>query len=133
MTKDDFCKSLPAVHRGLIEKLLPVIASHEAHVHWDVGQAMGAEMLIYRQDGEFKYAFSSHNNHLSFHAMVMYCYPELHRKHSKLMKSATFQKGCINFKDGVAFPFAAFEEFIRDAATFQYPSPRQIERRERMK
>ena len=129
MTKEEFLKQTDPDYQAVIVELMPVIEKHESGLTSDVVQVMGMDMLGYKQEGEFKYAFSIHKRHLSFHSMVMYCYPEIHKNFKEKLPGGKFQKSCINFKKGEPFPFHEFEVFIRECATYPYPSPLQLSRK----
>ncbi len=88
-------------------------------------------MVGYAQDGEFKYAFASHSKHITFHNMVMYCYPELHANFKGTFEKVTFQKSCINIMVLDKFSFNDFEKFIQASAAYQYPSELQLKRRKK--
>ncbi|MCB0619719.1 MAG: hypothetical protein KDC43_23570 [Saprospiraceae bacterium] len=129
MNKEEFLQSLPAEHRDLIERLIPIVEKYETDLSQGIVQVMGSQMLGYRQDGEFKYAFASEKKHLSFHSMVMYCYPELRERFQSRFQTAKFQKACINVARPAEFDLETFDDFIRESSAYPYPSPLQLQRR----
>ena len=131
MTKSEFLQNINQDHKKLIEKLMPIIEKYDSSLKQSVVKLMGTDMLGYKQDGEFKYAFASYLKHLSFHNMVMYCYPELNKKYKKLFKGTKFQKSCINFPSVDNFPFDAFEGFIKESSSYRYPSELQLKNRQK--
>lgn len=131
MTKEKFLAQSDPFYRTIIESLIPLIEKYDKGLSAAVIQFMGTDMLGYTQEGEFKYAFSCHPRHLSFHSMVMYCYPEIHEKFKESLPGGIFKKSCINFRKGEDFPFEEFEIFIRTCATYPYPSSLQKAKKKR--
>jgi len=129
MTIEEFLDSCDPAYRSMIEEIATLIDSIESDLRQGVMNVMGREMLGYSQEGEFKYAFSVHRDHLSFHNMVMYCYPEIHEQFKGDMRGVKFQKSCINFRKGSSLPLAELETLIRKCAACSYPIPMQKSRK----
>jgi hypothetical protein len=45
----------------------------------------------------------------------MYSFAPIHAKYSKLLSTAKFQKGCINFKSAEQMPLATVADFIKES------------------
>jgi len=101
------------------QKLLTGI--HDAIVRYDktvtavVKPMMGKDMINY-EAGIFKYGLSSVKDYMSLHLMPIYASPVLHEKYKKLLPLATFQKGCINFKNDKEMPLAIVKSLIQDCS-----------------
>jgi len=125
----EYLHSINPGHKTIIEQCMPIIEMADKGLNIEVGDLMGNEALIYKQGGEFKYAFASHPKFLSFHNMVMYCNPELQKTFKDLFKHGKFQKSCINFSDVENFDFDSFKETIVLSSQKQYPSEIQLKRK----
>ena len=110
-----FSKQLP-VRQGLLAALHKVIVDNDKTVVAQVGKMMGKEMLIYHAPGTMKYALSSMKRHMSLHCLPIYGSAELHEKYRALLPLASFQKGCINFKDENELPLKIASKLIRDCS-----------------
>jgi len=64
----------------------------------------------------FKYGLASVKDHMSLHLMPIYGSPALHEKYRKLLPLATFQKGCINFRDEKEMPLNIVKQLIKDCS-----------------
>jgi hypothetical protein len=95
---------------------------HEMIIHYDktvtpvIAPMMGKEMIIYNAPGIFKYALSSVKKHMSLHVLPMYGSPVIYEKYKALLKDASFQKGCINFKNQQEMPLAIVKDLITECA-----------------
>lgn len=63
-----------------------------------------------------KYGLSSMKKHMSLHILPIYASPTLHSKYKALMPSASFQKGCINFKSSEELPMNILKQLLEDCA-----------------
>ncbi len=77
---------------------------------------MGKEMIIYNAPGTFKYGLSSVKNYMSLHVLPMYGSPIIYEKYKGLLKEASFQKGCINFKSKDEMPLKIVKDLITDCS-----------------
>jgi len=73
-------------------------------------------MIIYNAPGIFKYALSSVKKHMSLHVLPMYGSPVIYEKYKALLKDASFQKGCINFKNHDEMPLDIVKDLITECA-----------------
>lgn len=122
MTKDDFLHNAGSRYREIIESLLCLIEKHDRGLKTEVEPVMGTHMLVLRQKDGFKYAFSVHKDHLSFHNMLMYSYPELHYRLKERIPGGNVRRSCINFKNNGEFPFREFEGMMRLCADYPFPA-----------
>jgi hypothetical protein len=74
-----------------------IIIQNDNTVTAEISTMMGKEMIIYKARGIFKYGLSSLKKYMSLHVMPIYGSPVLYTRYNRLLKKATFQKGCINF------------------------------------
>lgn len=121
MTIKEYLDSIPAEHKKILTKLRTMIKKHDKSVKEYFGYSMKSQMIIFKHGDEFKYALASQKNHLSFHTMVMYCYPELREKYINTIKPAKFRSGCINFSKYDEFPYEAVEEMIVEMSKKSFP------------
>jgi hypothetical protein len=104
------------------ERLAILLAIHEIIVATDktvtatIGTMMRKEMILYNAANTFKYGLSSVKNHISLHLMPIYCSPALHQKYQDLLPAASFQKGCINFKNAAEMPLPIVQQLFEDCA-----------------
>jgi hypothetical protein len=49
--------------------------------------------------------------------MILYGYPPVYSKYSKLLNKAKFQKGCINFNSAEQMPLETITDFMKNCAT----------------
>ncbi len=129
MTIEQFVDEMDEKHIQVTKKIMAILSKYEPGLTPNIIKTMGKEMIGYAQDGVFKYALASHPKHLSFHNMVMYCYPELNDKYLKKMKNAKFRKGCINFIKLDDFSFDIVEKLIEDSAKYKYPTDQQLSKK----
>lgn len=127
----DFLNTMLAEHKTITEKLIPIIEKYEKNLELSVSSTMGKEMLVYKEQDEFKYAIASHPKHLSFHNMVMYVYPDLHKKYEKLFEKSNFRKGCINFLNIENISLDLFKNFIKESASYVYPTELQLKKQKK--
>lgn len=116
MTITQYLKELDNSRSSLLSKIHQIIIESDKNVDCGVGMMMGKQMIIYKQDGVFKYALASSKEYLSLHIMTIYGSPLLHSKYRSLLPNAKFQKGCINFISGPDMPAEVLTELIRDSA-----------------
>ncbi|HEV7781183.1 MAG TPA: hypothetical protein VGO58_07935 [Chitinophagaceae bacterium] len=74
-------------------------------------------MINYLAPGIFKYGLSSVKNYMSLHVLPMYGSPVLHEKYKKLLPLASFQKGCIHFRDEKELLLPVVKELIKDCSS----------------
>ena len=77
---------------------------------------MGKEMIIYNAPGTFKYGLASVKKYMSLHVLPMYGSPVIYEKYKALLKDASFQKGCINFKNKDEMPLKIVQDLISDCS-----------------
>ena len=116
MTVDAYILSQPADRQPLLHTLHRAIIDADKSVTPTVGAMMGKEMIIYNAPGIFKYALASVKQYMSLHVLPIYGSPTLHEKYKKLLPHASFQKGCINFKNAEEMPPNIVKALIKDCA-----------------
>ncbi|WP_299273496.1 hypothetical protein [uncultured Psychroserpens sp.] len=124
MTNSDFIKEQKPEHKQLIEEMSKILLKHEPKLNISVANIMGSNMLCFSptENGvEYRYGFSKHAKHLSFHCMPMYCKPEINRVFSKQFNKTKFKKSCINITDTLNFDLNLFEKLIEECANIKYP------------
>lgn len=99
----------------LLNALHDIILANDASVTAVVGSMMGKEMILYNY-GTFKYGLASVKDYMSLHCLPMYMNAPMHAKYQALLPNASFQKGCINFKNGNEMPLDIATQLISDCA-----------------
>ena len=116
MLVSEFIAKLPAERREILARIHDIIVAKDKTVTPVVGMMMGKEMILYNDPGMFKYGLASVKSHMSLHLMPIYASPDLHSRYKNLLPKASFQKGCINFKDEGEMPMKIVEKLIGDCA-----------------
>lgn len=112
-----FLQDLNSNEQSIIAKLRGIILSVDKTVSEKVGDIMSQKnAFVYQQEGVFKYGIAKAKNHISFHSMVMYAFPEIAEKYSSKFKGVKFQKGCINIKKLENLDVTLFEEMVRESS-----------------
>jgi hypothetical protein len=106
----------PADRRKLLTGIHEAIMRYDKRVTPFVKPMMGKEMINYHTPEIFKYGLSSVKDYMSLHLMPIYGSPALHEKYKKLLPLASFQKGCINFKNDKEMPLATVKLLIKDCS-----------------
>jgi hypothetical protein len=112
----DHIAQLPDDRKALIKAIHEIILSCDKSVVASVEPMMGMTMIIYKATGFFKYGLASGKIHMSLHVLPIYGSKELHQRYETLLKDASFQKGCINFKTEKEMPVAVVKKLIKDCA-----------------
>jgi hypothetical protein len=99
---------LTGMHESILKNDNTVVPS--------VGKMMGKDMILYHDRGFFKYALASIKEYMSLHCMPIYMASPLHAKYQALLPGASFQKGCINFKNESEMPLDITDMLIADCA-----------------
>jgi len=100
----------------LLSQIHKIIIREDKSVTVSIEPMMGKEMIVYKAPGIFKYGLSSVKNYMSLHVMPIYASPVLFSRYKALLKSANFQKGCINFKNGNEMPLEIVQKLIEDCS-----------------
>jgi Domain of unknown function (DU1801) len=116
MTITEFILTQPEDRQELLSELHEIIIQNDKTVTPVIAPMMGKEMIIYNAPGIFKYGLSSVKNYMSLHVLPIYGSPILHEKYKALLKKASFQKGCINFKNKDEMPFNIVKKLIADCS-----------------
>jgi len=112
MTIPSFIETQLLERQALLSAIHELILEADETVEAEISPMMGKEMIIYKADGLFKYGLSSVKNHLSLHLMPIYSVPALYAKYVDLLPNASFQKGCVNFKDENQAPLPILKELM---------------------
>ena len=115
MTATEYILKQPIERRKLLTGIHEAIIGNDKTVTSVVKPMMSKEMINYEAE-IFKYGLSSVKEYMSLHAMPIYGSPALHEKYKKLLPLATFQKGCINFKDEKEMPLDIVKLLIQDCS-----------------
>ena len=116
MTISEFISTQPEERQKLLFQLHEVIIQKDKTVTPVIAPMMGKEMIIYNAPGTFKYGLASVKNHMSLHLLPMYSSTIIYEKYKSLMKEASFQKGCINFKNKDEMPLKIVKDLIADCS-----------------
>jgi hypothetical protein len=116
MTAADYISKQEVERRQILSSIDAIILQEDKSVIQDVGPMMGKEMILYKEKGHFKYGLASVKNYISIHIMPIYGGSPLHEKYQKLLPSARFQKGCLNFKSAVDVPLETIRQLFADCA-----------------
>jgi len=117
MTVSAFISTLPPERQATMAAFHEVIVANDPSVVPVIKPMMGKEMILYEERCYMKYGLASTKQYMSLHCMPIYMNPRLHDKYGGLLPDAKFQKGCINFTDGEAFPAAVLAALIGDCAS----------------
>ncbi|HTE32345.1 MAG TPA: DUF1801 domain-containing protein [Chryseolinea sp.] len=116
MTAREFISNQPLERQGLLTGIHESIVESDKTVKVIVEPMMGKEMIVYKAPGIFKYGLSSVKNYMSLHVMPIYGSAALHAKYKELLSEASFQKGCINFKNEKEMPLEIVKQLIEDCS-----------------
>ena len=133
MTIQAFISSQPAERQELLAQLHEIIIQNDKTVTPVVAPMMGKEMIIYNAPGTFKYGLSSVKNYMSLHVLPIYGSTILYEKYKGLLKEASFQKGCINFKNKEEMPLDIVTNLIIDCAKIDLAAIREEQLKARSK
>jgi len=110
---DTFLAKLSEEEKSIINEMRKIILKTDLKVKERVGNIMSNEnCFLYEEEGVFKYGLAKTKKHFTFHSMVMYANPTVHKFIIENSKSLKIQKGCINFNDIGKFPLKLFKEFL---------------------
>jgi hypothetical protein len=116
MTIPEFISIQPEDRQQLLSQLHEIIIQNDTTVTPVIAPMMGKDMIIYNAPGTFKYGLASVKNHMSLHVLPMYGSSVIYDKYKILLKDASFQKGCINFKKKEAMPLSIVKKLIVDCS-----------------
>ncbi len=116
MSISEFISTQPEDRQELLSQLHEIIINKDKTVTAVIAPMMGKEMIIYNAPGTFKYGLASVKNYMSLHVLPMYGSPVIYEKYKALLKEASFQKGCINFKNKDEMPLKIVKELITDCS-----------------
>lgn len=116
MTIPEFISSQPADRQQLLSQLHEIIIQNDTTVTPVIAPMMGKDMIIYNAPGTFKYGLASVKNYMSLHVLPMYGSTVIYEKYKALLKDASFQKGCINFKNKEEMPLPIVKKLIVDCS-----------------
>ena len=116
MTVSEFISTQPADRQELLSQLHEIIIQKDKTVTAVIAAMMGKEMIIYNAPGTFKYGLASVKKYMSLHVLPMYGSTIIYEKYKALLKEASFQKGCINFKNKDEMPLKIVKDLITDCS-----------------
>jgi len=116
MTITDYISKQLPERRALLKKIHEIILREDKTVTPTIEPMMAKEMIIYKARGGFKYGLSSVKNYISLHVLPIYGSTTLYTKYQDLLPKATFQKGCINFKNEEEMPLEIVKQLMADCS-----------------
>ena len=116
MSISEFISGQLLERQRLLSQIHKIIIQEDKTVKAEVEPMMGKEMIVYKAPGIFKYGLSSVKNYMSLHVMPIYASPVLYSRYKDLLKTANFQKGCINFKNENEMPLNILKKLIEDCS-----------------
>ena len=116
MSVSEFISGQLLERQRLLSQIHKIIIQEDKTVKAAVEPMMGKEMVVYKAAGIFKYGLSSVKNYMSLHVMPIYASPVLYARYKNLLKTANFQKGCINFKNENEMPLDILKKLIEDCS-----------------
>ena len=116
MSIPEFISTQPEERQELLSQLHEIIIKNDKTVSPEIAPMMGKEMIIYNAPGSFKYGLASVKNYMSLHVLPMYGSTVIYEKYKALLKDASFQKGCINFKSKEEMPLKIVKELIGECS-----------------
>ncbi|HET6255419.1 MAG TPA: hypothetical protein VFE32_15170 [Puia sp.] len=131
MTAADYISRQGEDRKAILSQIHYIILQEDRSVAAWVGPMMGKEMILYKENGFFKYGLASVKNYMSMHVMPIYGGSPLHAKYRQLLPEAEFQKGCINFKGSGEVPLDVIRGLFADCAKVSIAA--MIEKRNKAK
>jgi hypothetical protein len=125
MSITEFISTLPEERQKLISQLHEIIIQKDKTVTPEIAPMMGKMMIIYNAPGTFKYGLSSVKNYMSLHVLPMYVSATIYEKYKGLLKEASFQKGCINFKNKDEIPLKIVKALITECSSIDLKAIRE--------
>jgi hypothetical protein len=125
MSITEFISTLPEDRQKLISQLHEIIIQKDKTVTPEIAPMMGKMMIIYNAPGTFKYGLSSVKNYMSLHVLPMYVSATIYEKYKGLLKEASFQKGCINFKNKDEIPLKIVKALITECSSIDLKAIRE--------
>lgn len=117
MTVTEYLKSLSKEEREVVSILRKIVLENDKAVKEKAGKAMGGgDSLVYFEDDVFKYCIAKTKKHFSFHSLIMYSTPALHKLAKESFPDARLQKGCLNFNSIEEIPPVKFTKFMKASA-----------------
>ena len=111
-----FISNQASDRQSILTKIHNIILEKDKSVEAVIEPMMGNEMIIYKAKNSMKYGLASVKNYMSLHLLPIYGSQPLHTKYQTLLPKASFQKGCINFKDEDEMPYEIVQQLISDCA-----------------
>jgi hypothetical protein len=124
MSISEFISEQSPERQKLLKQIHESILKADKSVTAEIESMMGKEMIVYKFDS-FKYGLASVKDHISLHLLPIYVTPDLHAKYKSLLKNASFQKGCINFKTEEEMPLKIVKALMADCAKIDLKSIRE--------
>ncbi len=123
----EFISTQPEERQELLSQLHGIIMENDKTVTPEIAPMMGKEMIMYNAPGSFKYGLSSVKKYMSLHVLPMYVSTIIYEKYKGLLKEASFQKGCINFKSKDEMPLEIVKELIVVCSTIDLRAIREAQ------
>jgi hypothetical protein len=116
MDIETYISNQPSDRQDLLTKIHQAILENDKSVEAVIEPMMRMEMIIYKAKGTMKYGLASVQKYMSLHLLPIYGSQSLHTKYQTLLPNASFQKGCINFKNEDEMPIGIVQQLICDCA-----------------
>ena len=120
----EFISKQSPERQKLLKDIHEIILKADKSVSAEIEPMMGSEIIVYKH-GSFKYGLGSTKNHMSLHLLPIYVSQDLHAKYKALLKNASFQKGCINFKTEEEMPLKIVKALMADCAKIDLKAIRE--------
>ncbi len=133
MSIQEFISQQAEDRQELLRSIHELILATDKTVSAAVEPMMGKDMIIYNAPGTFKYALASVKKHMSLHLLPMYSSETMYNTYNGLLKEATFQKGCINFKTKEEVPSAILKNLLRDCSKINLVAMRNEQLKQKSK
>ena len=132
MTISEFISQQRPERQKLLKQIHEIIIKADKSVTADIEPMMGKDMIVYKCD-TFKYGLASAKDYMSLHLLPIYGSPVLHAKYKTILKDASFQKGCINFKTAEEMPLNNVKDLMTDCAKIDLKAMREKQLKSRAK
>ncbi len=116
MDIETYISNQPSDRQSILTKIHEAILENDKSVEAVIEPMMRVEMIIYKAKGSMKYGLANVKNYMSLHLLPIYGSQPLHTKYQALLPKASFQKGCINFKNEDEMPMDIVQQLICDCA-----------------
>ncbi|MFA0964916.1 hypothetical protein AB9P05_24115 [Roseivirga sp. BDSF3-8] len=116
-----FASDLTPEDKKTLDSIRAAIMQADPMVDERLGKHMQhKKVLLYEQEGVFKYSLIRTKLYFTFRSAVMYAHPELRRELAETTSFFKVQKGCINFTSLRDFPLDTFSQWMHRTAAIAF-------------